>query len=125
MKESGADWDFREKLARPLLLLSLAFIALTTTATARAQQLIVPVTDVLPNVAAESGQEEEEEFIKPARPGVANPAEIQRAGVLQLESGYDANFRATEFRTLQTAPLSLRFAASHLKGDDELTRLAP
>jgi hypothetical protein len=32
--------------------------------------------------------------------------------VLQLEYGYDANFHAEQFRTEQTAPLTLRFAAS-------------
>ena len=57
-------------------------------------------------------QEEEEEFIKPSRPTVADPAEIQKAGVLQLEYGYDGNFRAKEFRSQQTAPLTLRFAAA-------------
>ena len=57
-------------------------------------------------------QQEEEEFIKPGRPSVANPAEFQKPGVLQVEYGYDANFRGEEFRTQQSAPLSLRFAAS-------------
>ncbi|HEX8115924.1 MAG TPA: transporter [Pyrinomonadaceae bacterium] len=56
--------------------------------------------------------EEEEDFIKPARPTVATSAEIQKAGVLQVEFGYDSNFRAEEFRTEQTLPLTLRFAAS-------------
>jgi hypothetical protein len=77
--------------------------------------MTVPETDTLPApaaIATQSGGEEEEEFIKPSRPGVANPAEIQKAGVLQLEYGYDANFRGAEFRTEQTAPLALRFAAS-------------
>jgi len=32
--------------------------------------------------------------------------------VLQVEYGYDANFRSDEFHTEQTAPLTLRFAAS-------------
>ncbi len=56
--------------------------------------------------------EEEEEFIKPARPTVATSAEIQKPGVLQVESGYDSNFRSEEFRAEQTLPLTLRFAAS-------------
>jgi hypothetical protein len=85
----------------------------------------VPVTDSLSSRGArrENGrapaaaraaqqQEEEEEFIKPARPGVANPAEIQKAGVLQVEFGYDGLFRSDEFRSQHTAPLSLRFAAT-------------
>jgi hypothetical protein len=61
--------------------------------------------------AQQSGGDEEE-FIKPSRPSVTNPAEIQKAGVLQLEYGYDTNFRAEEFDTQQCAPLVLRFAAS-------------
>ena len=73
--------------------------------------MIIPATDTLPAQSAQAGGEEEE-FIKPSRPSVANPAEIQRAGVLQLEYGYDGNFRAAEFRSDQSAPLSLRFAAS-------------
>jgi hypothetical protein len=116
-------------------LLSLSFILLALVSSARAQQQFnspvinslkdVPVTDtlkiapsgtaVLANASAaspQSGQAEEEEFIKPSRPSVANPAEIQKAGVLQVEYGYDANFRSQELHTEQTAPLALRFAAT-------------
>jgi hypothetical protein len=32
--------------------------------------------------------------------------------VLQVEFGYDSNFRSSEFRRQQTAPLNIRFAAS-------------
>jgi hypothetical protein len=55
---------------------------------------------------------DEDDFIKPTRPGIANPAEIQKPGVLQIEFGYDGNFRAAEFRREQTVPLNLRFAAT-------------
>lgn len=61
--------------------------------------------------AQTSAPAEEEELIKPARPGVTISAEIQRAGVLQFEYGYDGLFRAEEFRSQQTTPFSLRFAA--------------
>ncbi len=90
------------------LLLPLLLLLITTAASLRAQQLVAPTTDALPSAQGS----EEEEFIKPARPGVANPAEIHKAGVLQLEFGYDANFRAGDFRTEQTLPLALRFAAA-------------
>lgn len=56
--------------------------------------------------------DEEEEDVKPGRPGVANPAEIQKPGVLQLEAGYDSNFRAEEVRDEQTLQLALRYAAT-------------
>lgn len=59
-----------------------------------------------------SPQPEEEEVVKPSRPGVAMPAEIQEPGVLQVEFGYDGNFRARETRAEHTLPLTLRFAAS-------------
>jgi hypothetical protein len=62
--------------------------------------------------AGDEPEEEEEELIKPARPSVANPAEIQKAGVLQVEYGYDGLFRSGEFRSQHAAPLSLRFAAT-------------
>ena len=101
----------------PELILFFAFLILSASI-ACAQQLIIPTTDSLPpnTLQAQSGkQEEEEEFINPARPGVSNPAEFQKPGVLQIEYGYDASFRASGFRLQQTAPVALRFAAtSHL-----------
>jgi hypothetical protein len=51
-------------------------------------------------------------FIKTSRVTITNPAEFQKAGVLQLEYGYDAYFRAKNFRFEQAAPLTLRFAAT-------------
>ncbi|HEV7905888.1 MAG TPA: transporter [Pyrinomonadaceae bacterium] len=114
----------------------LLFVLLALVSSARAQQQFnlpvvnslkdVPVTDTLKNapggIAAisnalapsspQGAQAEEEEFIKPGRPGVANPAEIQKAGVLQVEYGYDADFRSRELHTEQAAPLALRFAAT-------------
>ncbi len=55
----------------------------------------------------------EADFTVPARPTVSNPAEFQRPGVLQLEFGYNANFRTPNGpRAAQDAPLALRFAAT-------------
>lgn len=57
--------------------------------------------------------EDEPDFIVPARPTVSNPAEFQRPGVLQLEIGYNANFRSKgNFGDQQDMPLALRFALS-------------
>jgi len=61
--------------------------------------------------AQQSSDDEEEKFIEPSRPNIANPAEFQKPGVLQVEYGYDANFRGEDFRWQQTAPLTVRFAA--------------
>jgi Putative MetA-pathway of phenol degradation len=56
---------------------------------------------------------DEPEFIVPARPTVANPAEFQQPGVLQLEVGYDGNFNARgDYKIQQDMPLSLRFAVN-------------
>ena len=52
------------------------------------------------------------DFIVPARPTVSNPAEFQKPGVLQLEVGYNANFRAPGTHLQQDLPLALRFAVS-------------
>lgn len=90
--------------------LFFALFLIATSVGASAQQMLIPVTDSLPPLSAQ--QAEEEEFIKPSRPGIANPAEIQKPGVLQLEVGHDGNFRASEFQSEHTLPLVLRFAAS-------------
>ena len=57
-------------------------------------------------------QAEEEEEVKPTRPGVANPAEIPEKGVLQLEFGYDSNFRARDVRAEHSLPVTLRYSAA-------------
>lgn len=59
-----------------------------------------------------SDDEDAPEFIVPARPTVSNPAEFQKPGVLQLEFGYDGNFRAADFKAQEDAPLALRFAVN-------------
>ena len=56
--------------------------------------------------------QDEPDFIVPARPTVSNPAEFQRPGVLQLEIGYNSNFRAPGVHLQQDMPLALRFAVS-------------
>lgn len=96
-------------LSSLILFLSAFFLSIVTI---RAQQLIIPTTDSLPPgaVQPQSGKQEEEKFINPARPGVSNPAEFQKPGVLQIEYGYDGSFRASDLHTEQTAPLALRFA---------------
>ena len=53
------------------------------------------------------------DFIVPARPTFSNPAEFQRPGVLQMEFGYNGNFRAPGVSAQQNTPLALRFAVSH------------
>jgi hypothetical protein len=77
-------------------LLAAALLCSPTPAVCRAQQ---PASD-------------EPDFIVPARPTVSNPAEFQRPGVLQLEYGFDSDFRATGVPSAETTPLSIRFAVS-------------
>src|SRR5262245_34456264 len=71
-----------------------------------------PLRETIQSPAVNSGGQKKDDFIKPSRPTVAEPAEIQKAGVLQLAFGLDAEFDAEEFRNQQTTPLSLRFAAA-------------
>ena len=111
MRRNDLGRKLSEGLKKSLLLLSALLLLISCAATVRAQQMIIPVTDNLPSPAAQKSQDDDEDFVKPSRPGVALPAEIQKAGVLQLEYGYDGNFRAEEFRKDQAAPLTLRFAA--------------
>ncbi|HEX8473149.1 MAG TPA: transporter [Pyrinomonadaceae bacterium] len=97
-----------------LLLFVLLFIPALTHAQQQ-QSLIFPITDRLPpptDAQNKPEQEEEEEFVKPSRPTVAKPTEFQKPGVLQVEIGYDANYRGEDFDTRQSVPLALRFAAS-------------
>jgi hypothetical protein len=115
----------RQRLSPPLSLSRLLLFALlfsSSAAIVRSQQFAAaaaapPVTDKLPPQSRASASptpspEEDEDFIEPARPGISNPAEFQRPGVLQLEYGYDSDFRARDFRAQQSLPLALRFAAS-------------
>ena len=57
-------------------------------------------------------EDDEPEFIVPARPTVSNPAEFQKPGVLQLESGYNGYYRSSDFLSQHDAPLALRFAVN-------------
>ena len=102
------------RIAVSLIALVL-FYGLLSAMPAFAQEPVAPVTDTLPARASDqaSGDKTDEpEFIVPSRPTISNPAEFQKPGVLQLEYGYDANFRADDFRTMQRTPLALRFAIS-------------
>jgi hypothetical protein len=58
--------------------------------------------------AAEAGAA----YVVPARPTVSNPAEFQRPGVLQMEFGFNSNFRAAGVSSEWDAPLALRYAVS-------------
>jgi Putative MetA-pathway of phenol degradation len=94
-------------------LVFLAWLLLMSALTIHGQQAVrsIPITDTL--TLTTPIQTEEEEFIKPSRPSLANPAEIQKAGVLQLEFGYDVNLRSQELHSEQTVPLTLRYAVTN------------
>jgi hypothetical protein len=60
---------------------------------ASAQNLAAwPLREPFKSPAVISGGQKKDDFIKPSRPTVADPADIQKAGVLQLEFGLDASF---------------------------------
>ena len=58
------------------------------------------------------GEDDQPDFIVPARPTASNPAEFQRPGVLQLEYGFNGNWRAPGGSSEADTPLALRFAVS-------------
>src|ERR671927_277732 len=62
--------------------------------------------------SSQSDEPEEPDFIVPARPTASNPAEFQRPGVLQLEYGFNGNWRAPGPSSEEDTPLALRFAVS-------------
>ena len=62
--------------------------------------------------SAQSSSSNEPDFIVPSRPTISNPAEFQRPGVLQLEFGFNSNFRGPDGASQEDFPLALRFAAS-------------
>lgn len=65
----------------------------------RARFSVRPLREPIQSPAVNSGGQQKDDFIKPSRPTVADPADIQKAGVLQLEFGLDASFDAEEFRS--------------------------
>lgn len=82
----------------------LALFCLAACVAARAQ-----TPTPAPTRAAE---DDEPDFIVPARPTASNPAEFQRPGVLQLEYGFNGNWRAPGGSSEVDTPLALRFAVS-------------
>jgi hypothetical protein len=106
------EWKFAEQRIFAYIFWLAAILCLSSVA-ANAQQTNRLTADKTSSATShQSSDEEEEEFIEPSRPNVANSAEFQKPGVLQIEYGYDGNFRGEDFRSQQSAPLTLRFAAS-------------
>ena len=85
------------------LLLTLAVIPLWVVTT-QAQPAVAPPPTPTPA--------SQESSIKPKRPTVSRPAEFLGPGLLQIEYGYDGNFRAKDLRADQAAALTVSFAAS-------------
>src|SRR5262245_38517087 len=96
-----------------IVIFAVAFTLFAQAVPASAQNLASWPRGELPRALAVSGAgQQKDDFIKPSRPTVAEPADIQKAGVLQLEFGMDAGIDAGAVRTQQTTPLRLRFAAA-------------
>src|SRR5882724_12840147 len=89
--------------------------------------LLILIARVSVTSAQGNAQPDEPDFIVPARPTVSNPAEFQRPGVLQLEFGFNANFRAPGVSSQLDFPMALRFAVSRrvlleFDGDNPLSQ---
>lgn len=61
-------------------------------------------------ISAQSGSQEDENYIVPVRPSVSESARIQKEGVLQIETGADFDFDTPDFRNQQSAPLGVYYA---------------
>src|SRR5256714_2107419 len=85
-----------------LRLLPLALLCIAACGAVHAQTQTPPQSD----------DNDEPDFIVPARPTASNPAEFQRPGVLQLEYGFNGNWRAPGGASERDTPLALRFAVS-------------
>ncbi|MEJ7708392.1 MAG: hypothetical protein WKF84_00655 [Pyrinomonadaceae bacterium] len=57
--------------------------------------------------------EEDAVAVKSKRPTVSRPAEFQGAGLLQIEYGYDGNFRSRDLRRDEAGSLTISFAATN------------
>jgi hypothetical protein len=102
----------RKKTPVAIIVCAFAFTLFSQTVPAIAQHWgSGRLDESSPQLAVSANRQQKDDFIKPSRPTVSEPAEIQRVGVLQLEFGLDAEFDAKEFRSQQTTPLDLRFAA--------------
>jgi hypothetical protein len=102
----------RKKTPVAIILCALAYALFSQTVPANAQHLASGRLDESsPQFAVSANPQQKDDFIKPSRPTVSEPADIQRVGVLQLEFGLDAEFDAKDFRNQQSTPLELRFAA--------------
>jgi len=86
-----------KRVAARLLILALLFAAACGEGVAQTQN---------------GTNDDEPDFIVPARPTASNPAEFQRPGVLQLEYGFNGNWRAPFGASEQDTPLALRLAVS-------------
>ena len=101
-------------------LLTTALLCLAACAAVRAQT---------PTPTPQPAEDNEPDFIVPARPTASNPAEFQRPGVLQLEYGFNGNWRAPGGASEVDTPLALRFAVSRrllleFDGDTPLSQSA-
>lgn len=67
---------------------------------------------LLPCAAVGQQGDVDDNFIDPTRPTVSESATVQRPGVLQVEYGAGADFRADDYRSQVAAPLGLRFAVN-------------
>lgn len=104
----------------PARLLTAALLCLAACAAARAQT---------PTPTPQPAGDDEPDFIVPARPTASNPAEFQRPGVLQLEYGFNGNWRAPGPASEVDTPLALRFAVSRrllleFDGDTPLSQVS-
>lgn len=68
---------------------------------------------------------DDDDYLSPVRPTVSDSGKIQKKGVLQVEYGVDADFRASDYTNSQTTPLGIYLAVSNrLRLDAEIETVA-
>lgn len=92
----------------------ILFVSLIGISVAPAQQT-PPTPTPTPTAQSDATSNDAEDnaaAIKPKRPTASRPAETQGAGLLQIEYGYDGNFRSRDLRRDETGALTISFAAT-------------
>jgi Putative MetA-pathway of phenol degradation len=70
------------------------------------------VLSIVSAATIDGQQNEDEDYLSPVRPTISDSGKIQKKGVLQIEYGIDADYRAPDYLNRQTAPLGIYFAAN-------------
>jgi hypothetical protein len=101
----GEKLGYNIRVKMPAFIGCLALFLFIPVGGSCAQQGTPPQPDPRPTDESMSSADEPK-AVKPKRPRVAHPAEFQGSGVLQLEYGYDGNYRSRDLLADQAGSLT-------------------